>query len=163
MYFVTITQTDEDYKIAHPLTEKAQKWDNQLVAVNSAENDGFVSPTFMLASQLGTVYSNYISGWEEARKHCAYYVETYKNKNDETIILDDWRLPTSAEIEVIIKYQNDPKTSDVMATVLGGANYYVAYSQANGDGTAAVPGGDNGKFIRCIRDVKPTDEFMQSK
>lgn len=163
MYFVTITQTDEDYKIAHPLTEKAQEWDNQLVAVNSAENDGFVSPTFMLASQLGTVYSNYISGWEEARKHCAYYVETYKNKNDETIILDDWRLPTSAEIEVIIKYQNDPKTSDVMATVLGGANYYVAYSQANGDGTAAVPGGDNGKFIRCIRDVKPTDEFMQSK
>lgn len=163
MYFVTITQTDEDYKIAHPLTEKKEEWDKQLVAVNSAENDGFVSPTFMLASQLGTVTGARVSGWEEARKHCAYYVETYKNKNDETIILDDWRLPTSAEIEVIIKYQNDPKTSDVMATVLGGANYYVAYSQANGDGTAAVPGGDNGKFIRCIRDVKPTDEFMQSK
>ena len=49
MYFVTITQTDEQYKIAHPLTEIIN---GQEYAVSSPENDKLVSPTFMLASQL---------------------------------------------------------------------------------------------------------------
>lgn len=55
MYFVTITKTDSNYKIAHPLTKQDANLDNQLVAVETAENDNLVSPQFMLASQLGTV------------------------------------------------------------------------------------------------------------
>lgn len=161
MYFVTITKTDEDYKIAHPLTEDFEN--GQTALVNSAENDKLVSPTFMLASQLGAVWSNKISGWDEARKHCAYYVETYTNKDGETVALDDWRLPTTAEINVIIKYQNDNNTKDVMAPVLTGRYYYVGWSGANnGNGNALVNYSYNeGTFIRCIRDVKPTDEFLQ--
>lgn len=161
MYFVTITKTDEDYKIAHPLTEDFEN--GQTALVNSEENDKLVSPTFMLASQLGAVWSSKISGWTEARKHCAYYVETYTNKDGETVALDDWRLPTTAEINVIIKYQNDDNTEDVMAPVLTGRYYYVGWSGANnGKGNALVDSSyDEGTFIRCIRDVKPTDEFLQ--
>ena len=163
MYFVTITQTDEDYKIAHPLTEQVSEWNNQMAVVSSQENDNFVSPAFMLASQLGAVYSSDINGWTEARKHCAYYVETYQNEKGETVVLDDWRLPTSAEIQVIIDYQNNPNTQDVMEEVLGGQYYYVSWRGANnGNGNALVDrGNDRGTFIRCIRDVKPDDEFMK--
>ena len=157
MYFVTITKTDSNYKIAHPLTKRDASLDNQLVAVETAENDNLVSPQFMLASQLGTVLTP--DDWAFAQKHCAYYVETYKNKAGQTVFLDDWRLPTTAEINVIIKYQNDNnvRKDEVMSEVLGGQYYYVAKQGAvadtkNGEGTYAV---------RCIRDVKPTDEFLQ--
>ena len=160
MYFVTITQTSEDYKIAHPLTEKDTSLGNQLVTVDTPENDEFVSPTFMLASQLGTVMTP--DDWEMARRHCAYYVETYKGKDGKTVVLDDWRLPTTAEINVIIKYQKNPNADDVMDEVLSGSYYYVGNSQArNGSGTAFVSTGNGGTAVRCIRDVKPDDEFMK--
>lgn len=157
MYFVTITKTDSDYKIAHPLTTLDSSYDNQLVAVDTEENDGLVSPQFMLASQLGTVLAP--DNWSFAQKHCAYYVETYKDSNGNTVVLDDWRLPTTAEIEVIIKYQNDANVmrDEVMSEVLSGRYYYVA---KNGS-TASTGYGNSGNFVRCIRDVKPTDEFLQ--
>ena len=41
MYFVTITQNDADYKIAHPLTERASAWSDQMVMVNDEENNNF--------------------------------------------------------------------------------------------------------------------------
>lgn len=177
MYFVTITQTNDKYKIAHPITVNESSVGNQLVAVDSEENNHFVSPSFMLASQLGTVYSSYITGgWEEARKHCAYYVETYTDENNKTIVLDDWRLPTTDEINVIVNFQDE--TPGVMAEVLTGTFYYVAYSKATenkGDWWNTQPLGtaftgkrnDDGDYeytaaVRCIRDVKPTDAFLQS-
>lgn len=157
MYFVTITKTDSNYKIAHPLTKQDNSLDNQLVAVDTDENDKLVSPQFMLASQLGTVLTP--DNWAFAQKHCAYYVETYKNKAGQTVVLDDWRLPTTAEINVIIKYQNDNnvKRDEVMSTVLGGQYYYVAKQGAVAD----TKNGEETYAVRCIRDVKPTDEFLQ--
>lgn len=157
MYFVTITKTDSNYKIAHPLTKKESNYDNQLVAVETEENDNLVSPQFMLASQLGTVLTP--DNWSFAQKHCAYYVETYKNKAGKTIVLDDWRLPTTAEIKVIIKYQNDAnvKRDGVMSEVLAGGYYYVAKKGT----VASTNNGKNTYAVRCIRDVKPTDEFLQ--
>ncbi|MCF2575263.1 hypothetical protein I6E18_03540 [Phocaeicola barnesiae] len=156
MYFVTITKTDSNYKIAHPLTKRDASLDNQLVAVETAENDNLVSPQFMLASQLGTVLTP--DDWAFAQKHCAYYVETYKNKAGQTVFLDDWRLPTTAEINVIIKYQNDNnvRKDEVMSEVLGGQYYYVAKQ-----GAVADTKNGEGTYVRCIRDVKPTDEFLQ--
>lgn len=156
MYFVTITKTDSDYKIAHPLTKQDSRYGNQLVAVDTEENDGLVSPQFMLASQLGTVLAP--DNWSFAQKHCAYYVETYKDSNGNTVVLDDWRLPTTAEIEVIIKYQNDANVmrDEVMSEVLSGRYYYVAKN-----GSTADTGGGSSTAVRCIRDVKPTDKFLQ--
>lgn len=157
MYFVTITKTDEQYKIAHPLIELK---DGQEYAVSSVENDKLVSPRFMLASQLGALGSPSRLSWEDARTHCANYVETYKGADGQTKKLDDWRLPTSAEISVIIDYQSNPNTSDVIETVLTGRYYYVCYE---GTGSVRIPNntGGSGTYVRCIRDVKPTDEFLQ--
>lgn len=157
MYFVTITKTDEQYKIAHPLTEMIS---GQEYAVSSSENDKLVSPAFMLASQLGALGSPNRSTWTNARIHCANYVETYIGADGQTKVLDDWRLPTSAEINVIIGYQSNSNTSDVMETVLTGKYYYICYENTK---TVQIPNytGGNGTYVRCIRDVKPTDDFLQ--
>lgn len=168
MYFVTITQTSDDYKLAHPLTEKVNDYGGQLATVNSSENDQLVSPSFMLASQLGTVLASGFD-WNKAREHCSYYVETYR-KDNKTYVLDDWRLPTSEEIAIISKYQDE--TPDVMAEVLSGSYYYVGWSEAQGvndwgqtvgpKGTAYTGKSGGNAAVRCIRDVKPTDAFLQS-
>lgn len=159
MYYVTITKTSEDYKLAHPMTIN----DNgQLVAVDSEENNQLVSPSFMLASQLGTTVWPSRWGWSKASEHCANYVETYQ-KNGQTYVLDDWRLPTSKEISIIVEYQDD--TPDVMDEVLSGSYYYVVWSEAKDNQWApegtAYTGKSGGTAVRCIRDVKPTDEFLQ--
>lgn len=159
MYFVTITQTSDKYNIAHPLTEKVGAYNNQEAAINTQENDQLVSPSFMLASQLGTVLASEFD-WNKAREHCAYYVETYKDQDGKTQHLTDWRLPTTAEIDVIIEYQN--RATNVMEEVLTGERYYVAWSEADGNGTADVASGSGGSAVRCIRDVKPDDVFLQT-
>lgn len=168
MYFVTITQTSDDYKLAHPLTENVNDYGGQLATVSSSENDQLVSPSFMLASQLGTVLASGFD-WNKAREHCSYYVETYR-KDNKTYVLDDWRLPTSEEIAIISKYQDE--TPDVMAEVLGASYYYVGWSGAQGvndrgqtvgpEGTAYTGKSGGEAAVRCIRDVKPTDAFLQS-
>ena len=165
MYFVTITQTSEKYNIAHPLTESVRAYNYQEAAINTQENDQLVSPSFMLASQLGTVVASEFD-WNKAREHCAYYVETYIDQNGQTQHLTDWRLPTTAEIEVIAGYQNDDNAEDVMDEVLSGNYYYVAWEGANyGLGASHVPGKGyetSDTAVRCIRDVKPDDVFLQT-
>lgn len=161
MYNVTITQTSEDYKLAHPMTTTDES--GQIVAVDSEENNQLVAPTFMLASQLGTTVWPSSWGWSSAREHCANYVETYQ-KDGQTYVLDDWRLPTSKEISIIVEYQD--KTPDVMAEVLSGSYYYVVWSNAKDSrnapqGTASTGKSGGDAAVRCIRDVKPTDEFLQ--
>lgn len=164
MYFVTITQTDESYKIAHPLIVYDADL-KQDVAVSSVENDQLVSPAFMLASQLGAVTGNTFD-WTSARKHCANYVETYKltDANGKEIVykLDDWRLPTSKELEVIVNYQS--KATDVMSPVVAGTYYFISYQYGgvNGNGYSNGANTTSGTGVRCIRDVKPTDAFLQS-
>lgn len=164
MYYVTITKTSEDYKLAHPMTISMTINNNeQLVAVDSEENNQLVSPSFMLASQLGTTVWPSRWGWSKASEHCANYVETYQ-KNGQTYVLDDWRLPTSKEISIIVEYQDD--TPDVMDEVLSGSYYYVVWSEAKDnqwapEGTAYTGKSGGSAAVRCIRDVKPTDEFLQ--
>lgn len=164
MYYVTITKTSEDYKLAHPMTISMTINNNeQLVAVDSEENNQLVSPSFMLASQLGTTLWPSSWGWSKASEHCANYVETYQ-KNGQTYVLDDWRLPTSKEISIIVEYQDD--TPDVMDEVLSGSYYYVVWSEAKDnqwapEGTASTGKSGGSAAVRCIRDVKPTDEFLQ--
>lgn len=162
MYFVTITSTSDKYKIAHPIMENvnlgtSSNPDYQDVTWNDEQNSTFVSPTFMLASQLGAVQHNYIGGWENARKHCAHYAEAYINALGETIYLTDWRMPTTAELQIIKEFQTS--TPDVMDKVLSGDYYYAA------DGSSFYAGGgtSNQRYpsIRCIRDVKPTDNLLQ--
>lgn len=155
MYFVSITKTDDQYKIAHPVLDED--------GYTSDISKDCVSPMFMLASRLGTVQP---MDYSTAQKHCASYVEvTLDGKRH----LDDWRLPTKMELEIIERFQTS--TPDVMDEVLAlsksgdetrywgaGGRYHVRRAtEEKGtweDGTSTR----NSVWIRCIRDVKP-DEF----
>ena len=172
MYSVTISQTDERYKIAYPLRTLGNfvfgynhPYDT---TISSEENDKLISPNFTLASHLGYVNSTNKNAnfWAFAELHCGVYVETYQNEEGKTVVLDNWRLPTSAEIEVILRYQNDPKTQEVMDKVLTEDYYYVCWEGAmGGQGIAQNPDGNkNGlKAVRCVRDLLPEEKFQNNQ
>lgn len=155
MYLVQMTSTSGDYTVARPKTEMEN---GQLVTVSNAENNQLVSPAFMLASQLGVITSSYGGGsWGGAKEHCKYYVEVVEYEDSEQNpkeirILDDWRLPTEAELEIIGIYQNTQP--EVMANVLIGQRYWTALSNTY----YRVPqGSTDATGVRCVRDVSPED------
>lgn len=98
MYHVVITSTSEDYQLGRPIMN------DDVVDPDQSDNDDLVSPSFMLASQLG---NSSIITWQDAQNQCKNYVEF--GNNDE--VYDDWRLPTAAEIGILIKYQSDIKVN----------------------------------------------------
>ena len=158
MYLVQLTSTNSEYTIARP---KMSGSGNDIVTALGAENNKVVSPAFMLASQLGTV-SN--TTWDNAQTHCKNYVEVIKYKDNTTRRLEDWRLPTFAELKIIAQYQNEQP--QVMDEVLGGNRYWSAdtskylttASATNEDYTDPGQGNESTEcYIRCIRDVTPAD------
>lgn len=171
MYHVVITSTSEDYQLGRPIMKQDTVDFKEIVDPYNLDNDKLVSPSFMLASQLGN--SSTIN-WEEAKNQCKNYVEVGINGE----VYDDWRLPTAAEINIIIKYQTNPKvnTKDnnaVMDYVLNYAgqstpDYWVSrynYSMQipkNGEGTlhAGKENLGSNRRVRCVRDFhvgEPTE------
>ena len=139
MYHVRITASSTDYTLGRPRMTADGITDPGL------DNAELVSPSFMIASQLGAVTTT--TSVDVAASHCEQYVEVYQDATTgETVHLNDWRLPTKAELEIIMKYQH---TSDAMDEVLAGQSYWSASglvfnNQASASGSEA---------IRCIRDV----------
>lgn len=144
MYVVRITTTSSEYTIDKPLVDK-----NGLT-VGTSENDNVVSPAFMIASQLGTVYNK---SWSDAQEHCNKYVEV----GVDGTIYDDWRLPTRAELQIICKYQKNAPS--VMTTVLAGARYWGAYPYGVVYTTSPYDKDTSydTAWIRCIRDMTIND------
>lgn len=136
MYHVQITASSGTYTLGKPRITDGK-------TDPGADNAKLVSPSFMIASQLGMVYSS-PDGTDMAASHCENYVETYKDKNGNVVHLDDWRLPTEAELLIIKEFQGK---SDAIDVVLTGNNYYSA------SGSTYVGGGQSGTFLRCIRDA----------
>ena len=155
MYHVVITATSDEYTLARPLMATKSYQDgagvtkDYAVTAEGTENDELVSPSFMIASQLGMVWD---MSWDNAQKQCAMYVEKGVNGR----IYDDWRLPTAAELKIIAKYQKT--ANDVMDEVLAGDQYWssrenyvvVTSTQDHQRSYSNNP-------IRCIRDFKPDD------
>lgn len=154
MYHVVITSTSNRYKLARPpMTSDAE---DATVVQNSINND-FVSPSFMLASQLGN--SSVIS-WDEAQTQCQHYVEVGNND----IKYNDWRLPTLEEIKIIKQYQE--AVPDVMDAVLetreknednkdANPYYWTAIEDVyhyTGNKTDTTNGGRKECRVRCVRD-----------
>ena len=154
MYHVRITASSGEYILGIPARDPVTDY-----TLSEEDNSRLVSPSFMIASQLGatasvsSTNSTYIT---RAKSHCSQYVETYFDDLDgdgvwdqgETIHhLDDWRLPTEAEIAIIVKFQT---SSQVMDIVLAGANYFCASPE--GYVRTGVESGNN-IYTRCIRDV----------
>ena len=102
MYHVTITATSSEYTLGRPRITDGKTDPGE-------DNAVLVSPSFMLASQLGAVMD--ANNVNIAASHCEQYVEVAQDGK----VYDDWRLPTRAEIEIIYKYQNDSDAMDEAA------------------------------------------------
>ena len=139
MYHVKITATSGEYTLGKP------RLDADGYTESSTANNKLVSPSFMLASQLGAL-SNTFSEIGPGRTHCQQYVEVYKDKNGNKVVLDDWRLPTRAELEIIIKYQY---SSDAMDEVIRRQGYWCA----DGGQVTNTQGMSGNGYLRCIRDA----------
>lgn len=151
MYHVRITSTSSEYKVGIPKQKITKKTIDGLthdehITETSQENKELVSPSFMIASQLGATQSP--ANVDIAAKHCANYVEVYKDENGNPVHLTNWRLPTEAEVNIIIKFQYVEDAA--MDEVLSGQYYWSA--------TGAVTNA-NGKYnngaiaVRCVRDA----------
>lgn len=142
MYHVHVTATSSSYTVAKP------RLDADGYTESSADNTTLVSPSFMIASQLGATLSP-SGGVNQAKSHCEQYIEVGVDGK----VYDDWRLPTAAEIDIIIQHQD---ISDAMAVVLTGSAYYCAYNTDRyGNVVYTKATGKNGaqNAVRCIRDV----------
>ncbi len=175
MYHIIISSTSNDYVLGKP------SLDSNGYTVADEHNSKMVSPSFMIASQLGTLKSynglgltsgssGYVDGneyYREAQKHCKNYVETYIVNDDgdnqletamgETIVeLRGWRLPTAKEIDIIIQRQT---TSAAMDELLVGEYYFCASPEKfkasgyTGSGSTDF----TGYWTRCVRDAYDDD------
>lgn len=136
MYHVVITASSGEYTLGRPRITDGKTDPGE-------DNAQLVSPSFMLASQLGAVVA--IDDLDAAAQHCELYVEVARDGT----VYDDWRLPTKEEIQIIYQYQND---SDAMDEVLSGDEYWSA------SGPVIKPGVSrpSDTYIRCIRDAFDT-------
>lgn len=143
MYIIQVSSTkNSTYNVAHPIA-----------GANGYSNDNVVSPAFMIASQLGAIYTTYLAK-EDAPEHCKTYREVGFNGKK----YDNWRLPTAAEIKFIADFQkesfktNSNASKKPIKTVLTGQYYYTM------DGDYIDTGMDNSDIaIRCVRDLTPTE------
>ena len=142
MYVVQITNTPQNskYKIGHVTNiDKNTKLSSEDV----------VSPAFMLASQLGTVYAfTGKNDGKNASEHCDKYIEVNTDGKKYT----NWRLPTASEIGVITNYQYN-KNQKVIDVVLSGGSYWAL----NGNKVEANKNNDETGFVRCVRDLSPEE------
>lgn len=178
MYHIRILVPPAGMILGFPPTEPVKFYDRNVykethyLTKNDEETSRMVSPSFELASQLGATrpmpyfyrgsYSHPQVGDPESRRRsatysCAIYTETRKNKDGTYLTLDDWRLPTEAEIELIDKLQNDSKSA--VKRIMTGPFYWDAYLEnkamrmTNPDNWNT--GADEDKaHVRCVRDVK---------
>ena len=165
MYHVRVTSTSSQYTVGRPRiiddngnpTSDVESGHTD----DSEDNSLLVSPSFMIASQLGvtsSVSSASESNYERAVTHCKNYVETYfvdkDNDNqwdqgEEVVHYHDWRLPTAAEIAIIADLQG--KANGAVDVVLAGQYYFCASPSKAVTGLKEYS--SSGYFIRCIRDA----------
>ena len=157
MYHIRIMASSGDYVLGRPKITNG-------VTDPGEDNAKLVSPSFMIASRLAVLTvdnidlsagrndtagqnAEYLEIYSE---HCKQYVEVYQDPvTGETIHLDDWRLPTAAEIGIIYNYQGTANESaDAIDYLLNAGAYFSA------SGPITNPGSNtDGKSIRCIRDA----------
>lgn len=143
MYIIQVSSTkNSTYNIAHPIA-----------GTDGYSKDYVVSPAFMIASQLGAIYTEYLKK-SDAPDHCKTYREVDVNGKE----YDNWRLPTAAEIKFIADFQkesfrtNDNEEKKPIKTVLTGQYYYTMDGESINTGMS-----DSGTAIRCVRDLTPEE------
>lgn len=140
MYHVQITSSSAEYTLGRPRITDGKTDPRE-------DNAELVSPSFMIASQLGAVLA--AESVEQAASHCEQYVEVDENGN----VYDNWRLPTEAELKIIMDFQYAENAA--MDEVLSGSRYWSASGRVTNEHVSYDP---YAGAIRCIRDVYG-DEF----
>lgn len=173
-YKVRVMASSKDYILARP------NIDEYGYTAGDDNNAKLVSPSFVIASRLGAVLSTYsgLSGMSNDKKlvvfadHCKNYVEVEDVNDDGRTkgpVYDNWRLPTEAELKIIMDLQGGVEdNADAIDYLLNGRYYMSAsgpvYNPKN------TPGQQNGKYlppepafdnpwdatdvaIRCVRDA----------
>ncbi|MBR8708825.1 fimbrial tip adhesin FimD [Bacteroides pyogenes] len=138
------------------------------ITEDSEEAACMISPNFELASQLGATnimgykttwgngYLRYYSssqGRRYALHTCALYTET-RVENGQEVILDDWRLPTRAEIQLIDQMQQQ---GTAVTEIMTGKYYWSGLSSAAIKITLPTASGNATSYwahVRCVRDIK---------
>ena len=164
-YHVRVMASSNDYIIGRPAIDENGH------TAGDPENAKLVSPSFVIASRLGAVLSTYsnLSNMSNDRKlvvfadHAKNYVEVddvNDDKKDPVVVYDNWRLPTEAELKIIMDIQGTSgQNADAIDYLLNGAYYMSAsgpvYNSKNSDGTKplANPWDAKDVAIRCVRDV----------
>lgn len=147
MYHIVILVPPSNMILGYPNRSNDNK------TQNDEETSRMVSPSFELASQLGaTPLQRYYS----AVNNCKDYTETRK-VNGKDITLDDWRLPTEAEIKLVDELQHDPNSA--VKSIMTGKFYWDARDE---NGATRLQGGSGGSsyraYVRCVRDIKDNTE-----
>ena len=163
MYHVRVTATSADYVVARPRITDGY-------TDSGADNAKIVSPSFMIASRLGAMFSEYgglsninnndddnnngvSDRLEIFREHCKNYAETYLDANGNVIHFTDWRLPTEAELNIIISLQGTSGVqADAIDYLLNGA-YYMSASGPVYNSKKDSNDDIHSSAIRCIRDA----------
>jgi len=141
MYHVKLASSSSSYSVGIP------KMDSRGWTDSGEDNKMLVSPSFMIASQLGATYAP--TSMEQAASHCANYVETYKDASGTVVHLKDWRLPTEAEIKIIIRFQYAANAA--MDEVLAGEKYWSATGVVENPQTSSTS--NDQSAVRCIRNA----------
>lgn len=147
IYHITITRTSSDYVLAIPSVA------NDGTTATDKDNQEKVSPSFMIASRLGSFENNGRQGadYEWAKKHCNNYVEV----TEDGTIYDDWRLPTPAELKIIFTYQLSRYGSVIDELLIANYNYWGSGAAVRYDGRnkpEVISNATRGA-IRCVRDA----------
>jgi hypothetical protein len=164
-YHVRVMASSKDYTLGRPAL------DEYGYTAGDADNAKLVSPSFVIASRLGAVLSTYsgLSNMTNDKKlivfadHCKNYVEVddvNNDKKDPVVVYDNWRLPTEAELKIIMDLQGgDGVNADAIDFLLNGGYYMSAsgpvFNPKNTSGVkkAADKWSVSDVAIRCVRDA----------
>lgn len=164
-YHVRVMASSDQYTLGRPAL------DEHGYTAGDEDNAKLVSPSFVIASRLGAVLSTYsgLSNMTNDKKlvvfadHCKNYVEVddvNDDKKDPAITYDNWRLPTEAELKIIMDLQGgEGVEADAIDFLLNGGYYMSAsgpvFNPKNTDGTEELnnPMNATGVAIRCVRDA----------
>ncbi|MBQ2023671.1 MAG: hypothetical protein II212_01815, partial [Alistipes sp.] len=164
-YHVRMMATSGDYILARP------NIDEYGFTAGDENNAKLVSPSFVIASRLGAVLSTYsnLSTLNSRQKlvvfadHCKNYVEVDDVNDDGKTagtVHDNWRLPTEAELKIIMELQGgDGVDAEAIDFLLNGGYYMSAsgpvFNRKNTSNVreAADKWSVSDVAIRCVRDA----------
>lgn len=157
LYHIRLTATSDTYTVGVPRLIEDEDNPGLMVTDPGKDNEMLVSPSFMIASSLGgfmlgsgnLTLDDSQNSLRVAREHCANYVEVAWDGT----VYDDWRLPTRAELNIIMNFQgSENEDADAIDYLLNAQYYYSANGRVENSKKNM-----NGTGVRCIRDAYETE------